>query len=206
MSLPGWHEEPILKRHDRRSFDCGDSSMNEFLQRYAREREPCIGCRENLRRHRRRRQQDHSRLLQRGAGCSGLCRYAGDGSSRPCPARRAGLSAGTHCCRPPLAGPLTRRATLRRRRAALLARSGRSRGRRAHHRCKGRPRSPLVRHLRRCAFSRQTSNTRHATGYVRRRIESGRAFMTAASGLLICRPHRRKRTVHQPLPVCNVRA
>ena len=37
MSLPAWHEEPILKKHDRKSFDCGDPSMNDFLQRYARQ-------------------------------------------------------------------------------------------------------------------------------------------------------------------------
>jgi GNAT superfamily N-acetyltransferase len=37
MSLPAWHEEPILKQHDRQSFDCGDPSMNAFLQRYARQ-------------------------------------------------------------------------------------------------------------------------------------------------------------------------
>ena len=37
MSLPAWHEEPVLKKHDRKSFDCGDPPMNEFLQRYARQ-------------------------------------------------------------------------------------------------------------------------------------------------------------------------
>lgn len=37
MSLPVWHEEPILRRHDRKSFDCGDPSLNDFLQRYARQ-------------------------------------------------------------------------------------------------------------------------------------------------------------------------
>ncbi len=37
MSLPAWHEEPILRRHDRKSFDCGDVSMNDFLHRYARQ-------------------------------------------------------------------------------------------------------------------------------------------------------------------------
>ncbi len=37
MSLPAWHEEPVLKKHDRRSFDCGDPHMNDFLQRYARQ-------------------------------------------------------------------------------------------------------------------------------------------------------------------------
>jgi len=37
MSLPAWHEEPIAKKHDRKSFDCGDVAMNDFLQRYARQ-------------------------------------------------------------------------------------------------------------------------------------------------------------------------
>lgn len=36
MTLPAWHEEPIEKRHDRAGFDCGDSELNEFLQRHAR--------------------------------------------------------------------------------------------------------------------------------------------------------------------------
>ena len=37
MSLAVWHEEPVLKKHDRKSFDCGDPPMNDFLQRYARQ-------------------------------------------------------------------------------------------------------------------------------------------------------------------------
>ena len=37
MSLPAWHEEPVLKKHDRKSFDCGEPPMNDFLQRYARQ-------------------------------------------------------------------------------------------------------------------------------------------------------------------------
>jgi GNAT superfamily N-acetyltransferase len=37
MSLPAWREEPISKKHDRKSFDCGDAPMNDFLQRYARQ-------------------------------------------------------------------------------------------------------------------------------------------------------------------------
>ena len=37
MSLPAWHEEPIHKRHDRDRFQCGDTDLNEFLQRYARQ-------------------------------------------------------------------------------------------------------------------------------------------------------------------------
>lgn len=31
------HEEPIASEHDRKAFDCGDSALNEFLQRYARQ-------------------------------------------------------------------------------------------------------------------------------------------------------------------------
>ena len=37
MSTPARHEEPISKKHDRKSFDCGDPAMNDFLQRYARQ-------------------------------------------------------------------------------------------------------------------------------------------------------------------------
>ena len=37
MSIPAWHEEPVLKKHDLKPFDCGDPSMNDFLQRYARQ-------------------------------------------------------------------------------------------------------------------------------------------------------------------------
>lgn len=37
MSLPDWHEEPINRRHDRASFDCGEPALNEFLQRHARQ-------------------------------------------------------------------------------------------------------------------------------------------------------------------------
>jgi GNAT superfamily N-acetyltransferase len=32
-----WREEPISRRHDRRSFDCGSAELNEYLQRYARQ-------------------------------------------------------------------------------------------------------------------------------------------------------------------------
>jgi hypothetical protein len=37
MSAPARHEEPISKKHDRKSFDCGDSGMNDFFERYARQ-------------------------------------------------------------------------------------------------------------------------------------------------------------------------
>tara|TARA_A100001391_G_scaffold85517_1_gene55939 strand:+ start:2737 stop:3264 length:528 start_codon:yes stop_codon:yes gene_type:complete len=36
VTLPDWHEEAIEKRHDRAGFDCGDTDLNEFLQRHAR--------------------------------------------------------------------------------------------------------------------------------------------------------------------------
>ena len=37
MSLPDWHEEPISKRRDRASFDCGEPVLNDFLRRHARQ-------------------------------------------------------------------------------------------------------------------------------------------------------------------------
>lgn len=37
MTLPDWKEEPINQRHDRGSFDCGDSALNEFLRQHARQ-------------------------------------------------------------------------------------------------------------------------------------------------------------------------
>jgi GNAT superfamily N-acetyltransferase len=37
MSPAAWHEEPISKKYDRKSFDCGDAPMNDFLRRYARQ-------------------------------------------------------------------------------------------------------------------------------------------------------------------------
>jgi GNAT superfamily N-acetyltransferase len=35
--LPDWREEPIARKHDRSSFDCGEPALNEFLQRHARQ-------------------------------------------------------------------------------------------------------------------------------------------------------------------------
>lgn len=37
MTLPTWHEEAIAKSHDRKSFDCGDDQMNDFLRHHARQ-------------------------------------------------------------------------------------------------------------------------------------------------------------------------
>jgi len=37
MRLPQWREEAIARSHDRQGFDCGDTAMNEFLRRYARQ-------------------------------------------------------------------------------------------------------------------------------------------------------------------------
>lgn len=36
-SVPAWHEEAIGKQHDRKSFDCGNAELNEFLWKYARQ-------------------------------------------------------------------------------------------------------------------------------------------------------------------------
>lgn len=37
MTVPAWHEEPIAKANDRKSFDCGDADLNKFLLRFARQ-------------------------------------------------------------------------------------------------------------------------------------------------------------------------
>ncbi|NLS08008.1 GNAT family N-acetyltransferase [Rhizobium sp. P32RR-XVIII] len=37
MTLPDWHEEPITRKHGRKSFDCGQADLNDFLARYARQ-------------------------------------------------------------------------------------------------------------------------------------------------------------------------
>jgi GNAT superfamily N-acetyltransferase len=37
MALPLWREEPIAKRHDRKSFDCGHMELNRFLCNFARQ-------------------------------------------------------------------------------------------------------------------------------------------------------------------------
>lgn len=37
MTVPKWHEEPIAKAHERKTFNCGDTQMNDFLLRYARQ-------------------------------------------------------------------------------------------------------------------------------------------------------------------------
>lgn len=37
MTLPAWHEEPVAKQHDRKTFDCGDAELNGFLLRFARQ-------------------------------------------------------------------------------------------------------------------------------------------------------------------------
>lgn len=37
MTLPDWRETPISKAHDREAFDCGETELNEFLLRHARQ-------------------------------------------------------------------------------------------------------------------------------------------------------------------------
>jgi GNAT superfamily N-acetyltransferase len=36
MSVTAWREEPVSRTHDRQALDCGEATLNEFLQRYAR--------------------------------------------------------------------------------------------------------------------------------------------------------------------------
>ena len=37
MSVPDWREEAIAKKHDRKAFDCGQSVLNVFLAKHARQ-------------------------------------------------------------------------------------------------------------------------------------------------------------------------
>ena len=37
MTARAWNETPIAKRHERAAFDCGDSDLNLYLQRFARQ-------------------------------------------------------------------------------------------------------------------------------------------------------------------------
>jgi hypothetical protein len=37
MASPEWREEAIAKKHDRKSFNCGERELNEFLWLYARQ-------------------------------------------------------------------------------------------------------------------------------------------------------------------------
>src|ERR1700691_1171082 len=37
MTALVWDEAPIAKRHDRAAFDCGDSDLNLYLQKFARQ-------------------------------------------------------------------------------------------------------------------------------------------------------------------------
>jgi GNAT superfamily N-acetyltransferase len=37
MSLPNWREEPIARTHDRKGFDCGQTDLNDFLTKFARQ-------------------------------------------------------------------------------------------------------------------------------------------------------------------------
>jgi hypothetical protein len=37
MNLSDWHEEPISKKRDRASFECGEPALNDFLRRHARQ-------------------------------------------------------------------------------------------------------------------------------------------------------------------------
>jgi hypothetical protein len=40
-----WREERIAKRHDRKSFDCGEPALNEYLDRFARQNHESVAQR-----------------------------------------------------------------------------------------------------------------------------------------------------------------
>jgi GNAT superfamily N-acetyltransferase len=37
MTLARWHQEQIAKKHDRKGFDCGQTDLNAFLAKHARQ-------------------------------------------------------------------------------------------------------------------------------------------------------------------------
>lgn len=37
MTLGAWREEPVSKAHDRKGFDCGQTELNDYLARHARQ-------------------------------------------------------------------------------------------------------------------------------------------------------------------------
>jgi len=37
LSVLDWREEPIARKHDRKSFDCGSAELNEYLASFARQ-------------------------------------------------------------------------------------------------------------------------------------------------------------------------
>ena len=37
MTLSAWHEEPVAKKHPRDTFNCGDTDLNTYLQKFARQ-------------------------------------------------------------------------------------------------------------------------------------------------------------------------
>jgi hypothetical protein len=44
MRVTAWREGSISKRYNRQVFDCGDSTLNDFLQRHARKSHELEGC------------------------------------------------------------------------------------------------------------------------------------------------------------------
>jgi GNAT superfamily N-acetyltransferase len=42
--LPAWHEEAISRTHDRKSFDCGETALNDYLVKFARQNHQAGGA------------------------------------------------------------------------------------------------------------------------------------------------------------------
>ena len=132
MSFPTWHEEPVSKKHDRKSFDCGDACMNDFLQRYARQSHESGAAKTFLALDDR----DNKTILGFYSLAPGALAYA----DTPETVRRGlarhdvpGFRLARIATETPLAGPRSRRPAPCRRRAALPACRDGDRGRCAHH-------------------------------------------------------------------------
>ena len=191
MSLPAWHEEPISKKHDRKSFDCGDPSMNDFLQRYARQSHESGAAKTFLAID----DADNKTILGFYSLAPGALAYADTpemvrrGLARhDVPGfRLARIATDLRWQGQGLGGQLLAAAARRCLRAAaevggvvLIIDAKNDRAARWYTR------------LRRCAFEQQASDARNVARHLRRRPESGRAVMT--SGLPRARHEEKART------------
>ena len=179
MSLPAGHEEPISKKHDLKSFGCGAPSMNDFLQRYARQGHESGAAKAFLAID----TADKKTILRFNSLAPGALAYADTpetvrrGLSRyDVPGfRLARIATDLRGQGQGLGGQLL--AAIARRCLPAAAEVGG-----AHYRCKERPRGPLVHQLRRSAFEQQASDACNAARHLRRRPESGRTVMTPGQG------------------------
>jgi len=70
--LLGWHEEPIARHHDRKTFDCGSPELNDYLTRFARQNHEAGGAKTFV----AAASEDPARVLGFYAICPGSIEFA----------------------------------------------------------------------------------------------------------------------------------